>query len=84
MKNIKHNYAKMVITWADHFYQDDDYTLEEINEKIKSPIYGEYIGYCIAESKQILCLASNIWEDGTISQPMYIMKKCIIRREIYE
>ena len=80
---MKHKYPLITIRWADHFFHSEDLDLEEIIKKAKEPIVGEYTGYKVHESKQIVVLASNIWEETPtegISPTMYIMKKAIVFR----
>ena len=67
------------VKWADHWQDGGDFTLKQLKTKAQ-PYYGEYAGFLALETKHILIMCSNIWEDGTYSDPMVIMKKCIVER----
>ena len=73
------SYPLIKVVWADHWVDQGDFDLDDIKEKAK-PYYGEYAGYLVVENKQMLVLCSNIWENGQQSDPMYIMKRCIVSR----
>jgi len=73
-------YPLVEIVWADHFFDSGDCELEEIEEEAKTPYMGKYTGYLVHENKRMVVLCANIWEDGTLSCPMYIMKKSITKR----
>lgn len=77
---VKHKYKRITVVWADHFIEYGDHDLDTILQTVKKPYCGQYTGFLVAESKQMIAIASNIWEDGTISDPMFIMKKSIIKR----
>lgn len=74
---MKHPLIKVI--WADHWQDAGDFTLEEVIEKAQS-YCGEYAGFLVYEDEEMLVIAGNVWEDGSISDPMYIMKSCIINR----
>lgn len=76
----KYKYPQIEVEWADHFFDSEDNTLEEIIETAKNPYMGKYTGYLVHENKRMLVLCANVWEDGTLSCPMYIMKKSITNR----
>ena len=67
------------VKWADHWIDNGDFTLDEIKEKAQ-PYYGEYAGLLVYENKQMLIWSSNVWEDGSFSDPMMLMKRCIVER----
>jgi len=72
-------YKKITIKWADHFIEYGDHDVEDVKKTVKKPFAGEYTGYLVAESKQMMAISSNIWEDGSVSDVMYIMKRAIIK-----
>lgn len=69
------------IKWADHWIDYGDQDMDEVLEKLK-PYYGEYVGYLIAENKQMIAIASNKWQNGDPSEVMYIMKRAIVERKV--
>ena len=73
------DYPLISVKWADHWNETGDFTVEEIKNKAK-PYYGEYAGYLVEENKQMIVLCSNIWENGEVSDPMYLLKRCIVSR----
>ena len=73
-------YPRETIVWADHFIDYGDHQLKDIQDTSKKAYLGEYTGFLVTESKLMVVLASNIWEDGSISDPMYIMKRAIKTR----
>ena len=72
-------YTPIKVKWADHFVDYGDHSLEDIYSSAK-PYYGEYAGLLVLETKQVIVICSNAWEDGTLLDPMVIMKKCIVSR----
>jgi len=72
-------YPSVRIKWADHWTDTGDTTLEAIKEKAR-PYYGEYVGLLAYENKQMVVLCSNVWENGDLSDAMFLMKKCIVER----
>ena len=79
---MNHNmaYPLVEIEWADHFFDSGDSSLEDIIQTAKKPYIGKYVGYLVHENKRMVVLCANIWEDGSLSCPMYIMKRCIVSR----
>ncbi|MGD9381294.1 MAG: hypothetical protein PVI03_02520 [Candidatus Thorarchaeota archaeon] len=73
-------YPTITVRWADHWCERGDFDVKDIEENVKSPYVGEFTGKLVAESKQMIAIVSNVWEDGTVSDPMYIMKRAIITR----
>jgi len=69
----------ITVKWADHHVSYGDYSLEEI-KALAQPYYGEYSGLLVNEDKQTITICSNKWEDGQYSDPMVIMKRCIVSR----
>ena len=80
MKPGTHKYPLIEVQWADHFFDKDDCELEDVIKEAKNPYMGSYAGYLVHENKRMLVLCANVWEDGTVSCPMYIMKKAIVSR----
>lgn len=78
---MKHDYPKVSVVWADHWCERGDFEVEDVVENVKTPYMGEYTGYLVGESKRMIAIASNIWDDGGVSDPMYIMKRAIIKLE---
>lgn len=74
-------YKTVRVTWADHWIDYGDHDEETVADAVKEPYIGEYTGYLVGESKRMIALASNVWEDGSMSDVMYIMKKSIINNE---
>ena len=77
------NYPLVTVKWADHFFCEEDLSLEDIKKEAKGPLIGVYSGYLVFENRRMLVLASNIWESEqteSISPTMYIMKKSIVSR----
>lgn len=72
-------YTLIEVEWDDHWIENEDVTLEHAVKEAK-PYTGKYAGYLIHETKQMLVIASNIWEDGTVGPTMYIMKRAVIKR----
>ena len=76
--NIK-DYPHIEVVWADHWTDPGDFELAEIISNTRA-YYGKFLGYKVHETKQMIVLVRNIWEDGSVSDPMYIMKRSIISR----
>jgi len=72
-------YPSITVKWADHWIDNGDHTANDVETKAK-PYYGEYTGFLVHETKQVIVVCSNIWENGDVSDDMYIMKKCITSR----
>jgi len=72
-------YPLIKVKWADHWHETGDFTPDEIKGKAK-PYHGEYAGYLVEDNKQMIVLCSNVWENGEVSDPMYIMKRAIVWR----
>jgi hypothetical protein len=83
-------YVDCRIKWADHFVEHGDTDLETVKKKVQKPAYGVYRGVIVAQSKQMIALCPNVWEeeDGedmdTLSDPMYIMKTAIVDIKYFE
>lgn len=77
----KHSYPRVTIRWADHFIHNGDYAKEDIKDLLSKPFIGEYTGYLVFQNKRIIGIASNIWDDESVSDLMGIMKKAIIKIE---
>jgi len=80
---VKHKYPLITVRWADHFFCEEDLSLQDIKKEAAGPLIGEYSGYLVEENKRMIVLASNIWEEdieASISPTMYIMKKSIVFR----
>jgi len=73
------SYPLIRVKWADHWHETGDFSIEDIKKNAK-PYHGEYAGYLVCETKQIVVLCSNVWENGDVSDSMYIMKRAIIWR----
>ncbi len=68
------------VIWDDHWIENEDVTMEKIKKEAR-PMVGKYSGYLVHETKQMLVIASNIWEEEEEFGPtMYIMKRSIIKR----
>ena len=68
------------VEWDDHWIENEDMSLEQIKKECR-PMVGKYAGYLVHETKQMLVIASNIWEEeGEFGPTMYIMKRSIIKR----
>lgn len=84
-KNEEHvvKFPFVQVKWADHWIDYGDHDLTTIKGNLSS-YDGNYSGYLIAESKQVIAIASNIWEgddnSSNFSDVMYIMKRAIISR----
>jgi len=77
---MKHNYPIITVEWADHFFEEEDASLEEVIKTSKQRFTASLTGYLIHESKYALAIAANIWQDGSFREVNYIMKKAIIKR----
>lgn len=75
-------YKKVSVKWADHWIDYGDHDIDDVKEYAKKPYEGEYTGYLVADTKRMIAIASNIWDDGGVSDPMYIMKRAIIKLEV--
>ena len=76
-------YPLITVKWADHFFCEEDLSLEDIKKEAKGPLVGEYSGYLVEENSRMIVLASNVWvgdEEESISPTMYIMKRAIVFR----
>jgi len=71
------------VEWADHFIDYGDHDIEDVLEIVKDAYIGSYAGYLVAKSQRMIAIAPNIWEDGTISDPMYIMRRAILGYKEY-
>lgn len=76
----KTKYPVVEVRWDDHFFDDSDFTLKDIIKEGKAPYKGCYVGYLVHENKNMLVLCSNVWDEGDLSCPMYVMKNCITYR----
>lgn len=83
-KAVKNKYPLVRIRWADHWIDNGDHDLEDIEDNVKNPYIGDYVGYLVAESQRMVCICSNVWDDGTLSDPMYIMKRAILERRVLD
>ena len=76
-------YPVVTIRWADHWEDKGDFELEDIVSHLK-PYYGQFSGHLVGESKQMVAICSNVWEEDNggwgFSDPMYIMKRAITYR----
>ena len=76
-------YPVITVRWADHWEEDGEFSLEDIKKNLK-PYYGHFSGHLIAESKQMVAMCANVWEDGeggwSYTDPFFIMKKSITSR----
>jgi len=70
------------VVWADHYVCHGEFSIEECKEFSQKPYYGEFSGYLVSKSKQCVTIASNIWEDGTVSDPFTIMRRAIVELEV--
>lgn len=80
---MENKYPLITVRWADHFFCEEDLSLEDIKKEAKGPLIGEYSGYLVEENNRMIVLASNIWTDdqeASISPTMYIMKRAIVFR----
>ncbi len=73
-------YKRVSITWADHYYDEEPVTLEEVQKNLKA-MTRITSGFLIAENKRVIAIASTIDEDGTFSEVNYLMKRAILSRE---
>lgn len=71
--------APITVRWADHHISHGDYSLDTIKQLAK-PYHGVYTGHLVLETRSVIVLCSNVWDDGMVSDPMIIMKKCIVWR----
>lgn len=81
MDKVEHSFPRVTVTWADHYTEYEDVDLDHIKEMVQNPYIGEYTGYLVAQSKRVIAIVSNVWDDESLSTPMYIMKKSIINLE---
>jgi len=73
-------YPLIEVHWRDHWIENEDVSIEQAKKEAK-PIVGKYSGYLIHETKQMLVIASNIWEEtDEVGPTMYIMKRSITYR----
>lgn len=72
---------KITITWVDHYQENGDFTVDEISRIARDNMVGTYCGFLVYENDEFVVISNNIWEDGSISDPMFIMKRAIIKRE---
>lgn len=81
--NLEDDYPEITVRWADHWIDYGDHTLEDIQNNL-TPLYGKYKGHLVGESKQMIAICANIWEEekgeANFSDPMYIMKRAITYR----
>ena len=83
VQHMESKYPLITVRWADHFFCEEDMSLEEIRKEAKGPLIGEYSGFLVDENNRMIVLASNVWvgdEEESISPTMYIMKKAITYR----
>jgi len=77
-------YPLIEVTWDDHWIENEDVTMDHIKKECK-PYVGKYAGYLVHETKQMLVIASNVWQEEDESEAMfgptmYIMKRSITSR----
>lgn len=72
------------VKWADHYIDYGEHDLETVKESAKDAYIGSYSGYLVAKSRRMIAIAPNVWEDGTISDPMFIMRRAIIEYREYK
>jgi len=72
-------YPLITVKWADHWVDYGDHDLKDVVDKAKA-FTGDFAGHLVFENQRVVILCSNVWEDGTVSDPMYIMKRAIISR----
>lgn len=77
-------YPEITIRWADHWEEDEDNVSVEDALKEAKPYYGRMRGFLLGETKQVLVVASNIWEEDNgewlVTRPFYIMKRAVVYR----
>jgi hypothetical protein len=84
------SFDKINVEWADHYAESGDFTLEDIKEKADQidNYIGDYDGKLVYQNKRVIVICANVWngEEGeeNFSDPMYIMKRAIIKKEIKE
>ena len=82
MTAVETKYPIIEVTWDDHWIENEDVSLEHVKKETK-PYVGKYAGYLIHETKQMLVIASNVWQeedDAKFGPTMYIMKRSITSR----
>ena len=74
-------YPLIEVEWDDHWIESDDVSLEHIKKECR-PMVGKYAGYLVHETKQMLVIASNVWQEDEeeFGPTMYIMKRSITKR----
>lgn len=77
-------YPLIEVVWWDHWIENEDVTMEHI-KKEASPYIGRYAGYLVHETKRMLVIASNVWQEEDEKEvmfgpTMYIMKRSITSR----
>lgn len=84
VKTIKgKEYPLVKVKWADHYIDYGEHDIADVIENAKDAYIGSYAGYLVAKTKRMLVIASNVWEDGTISDPMYIMRRAVVDYKEY-
>lgn len=76
-------YPLVKVKWADHYIDYGDHDIKDVQENAKDAFTGSYAGYLVAKSRRMVVIASNVWEDGTVSDPMYIMRRAILEYKEY-
>lgn len=82
-KKQNKNFPLVKVKWADHYIEYGEHDLETVKETAKDAYVGSYAGYLVAKTKRMLVIAGNVWEDGTISDPMYIMRRAVVEYKEY-
>jgi len=75
-------YPIIEVYWDDHWIENEDVTMETIKKECR-PMVGKYAGYLVHETKQMLVIASNVWQGEDVTEygpTMYIMKRSITKR----
>lgn len=83
MPKNESKFPTITVKWADHWVDPGDADLKSVIQEAK-PLYGNYTGFLVFENKQVIVLCSNYWDSDDdsieVSDPMYIMKRCIVSR----
>lgn len=82
MQKKQSEYPLIEITWDDHWIENEDVSMEHIQKEAK-PYVGKYAGYLVYENKQVLVIASNVWQgedEEKYGPTMYIMKRSVTSR----
>lgn len=68
------------VHWKDHFFVEENMSIDEVKDRIKHPIIRKTKGHFVAQDRDTIAIASTIEDDGSFTETNFLLKKDIIYR----